>query len=420
MGRLLGPDANARLVYIPGGTSLGNAVGRVAVVYAAATGSTLADIRTYDGTDTPGSAITGSQLTVDADSYLPLFWFPDNVDTVYVEVAGGTRVALHADYDTRIDRISANANAPLISTGVTSGGDIAVNGVNTKAIDIDPLVGYVVDVITDPTTPTVTRVATTTTTTVELDAVAQTRIVTWWLMDSTGAVIQQATRPTNTQRRTHLQLAITGYDQSSGTIFTSKSSLVIHAQAIEQLYDLMYALGNFSVSGSTLSANGANLSFDKTVGVAFEPSWNHFSGGSLTNDPHSFTSAAQSPVQFRHLIRTTVVAVPALVTTLDVANYDENGVLTAIGGGINQSSTFRVFVVAANDTTDQVVVQYGQTTYTSLAGAQAAINTETFVINPEMRDNGALIGYICAIRSATDLSDPAQASFHPAGKFERP
>lgn len=420
MGRLLGPDANARMVYVPGGTSLGSAAGRIATVYTAATGTTLADIRVYDGTDTPGAAITGSQLTVDTNSYLPLFWFPDSVDTVYVEVAGGPRVALHADYDTRIDRISGGANAPMISTGITSGGEVNVNGLNPKALDISPLVGYIVDVVTTPTNPTVTRVETTATTTVELDAAAQTRVVTWWLMDSTGAVSQQATRPTNTQRRTHLQLAVTGYNPSTQTIFADQTLPVIHAQPVNQLYDLMYALGPFNISGNDLSANGANLSLNKTVGTVFAVSWDHFSGPTPTNDPHLSTTAAQSPVQFRHLIRTAPTVVPTVVTTLDVANYDNAGTLTAIGGGVNQSSIFRVFAVAANATVDQIVVQYGQATYGSLAAAQAALHSEAFVINPEMQSNGALLGYICAIRTATNLSNTAQASFHPAGKFERP
>jgi hypothetical protein len=105
MARLLGPDANGRLVYITSGGSLRSAYGKTATVYAAATGTTLANIATYDGTGAPGTVTAGSTLTVDADSLLPRFWFPDGVDTVYVSVAGGTRVAVNADYDARIDAL---------------------------------------------------------------------------------------------------------------------------------------------------------------------------------------------------------------------------------------------------------------------------------------------------------------------------
>jgi parallel beta-helix repeat protein len=103
MARLLGPDANGRFVYVAAAGTLRSAVGLTATVYAASTGSTLADIASYDGTATPGATISGSTLTVDTDSLLPRFWFPDGADTVYISANGGTRVAVNADYDARLD-----------------------------------------------------------------------------------------------------------------------------------------------------------------------------------------------------------------------------------------------------------------------------------------------------------------------------
>lgn len=98
MARLLGPDANGRLVYaVSAAGAMQSAADAEAVVYAAATGTTAADILAYDGTSTPGAAIEASTLTVDADSLLPQFWLPDAVATVYVSVAGGTRVPVNAD-----------------------------------------------------------------------------------------------------------------------------------------------------------------------------------------------------------------------------------------------------------------------------------------------------------------------------------
>jgi parallel beta-helix repeat protein len=111
VARLLGPDANARFVYASVGGILRSAAGLTATVYSTAVGNLLADIATYDGTNTPGATISGSALTVDGDSFLPRFWFPDGVDTVYVSVNGGTRVALNADYDARLD------NVPVLDSG---------------------------------------------------------------------------------------------------------------------------------------------------------------------------------------------------------------------------------------------------------------------------------------------------------------
>lgn len=419
MGRLLGPDANSRLVYTPGPDTLLSAAGKLAVVYAASTGSTLADILTYDGTSTPGAPIANSTLAVDNDSLLPQFWFPANKDTVYIEAAGGTRTAVYADSDIRLDRISGGVSSPMITTGIMSGGEVNVNGTNPKAIDIAPLVGYIVDTISSPASPTVERVETTTTTTVVLDAAAQTRVVTWFLMDSTGAVTQQASRPTNTQRRTHLQIGAISYNTVSGTIFTDQTLQVIQGQAINQLYDLLYALGPFSVSGNEISANGVNLNINRNAGVLFTPSFNHFAASVLTNDPHVSNTSAQAPATFRHATRSSSEFV-ATTTILDVGNYDVGGVITPVGGGANQATIFRVFLVPNNAAGDQVYIQYGQATYASLADAHAAIHVENFTTNPSFDGTAALVCYIVAIRTATNLSDPLQALFHVAGKFERP
>ena len=126
MARLLGPDANGRLVYVASAGALRSAAGQTAVVYSASTGTTLANIATYDGTGTPGAAIDDSELTVDSDSLLPRFWFPDGVDTVYVEVGGGTRVSVNADYDARLD-------AALPLAGGTMTGDLVVGTTGSVA-----------------------------------------------------------------------------------------------------------------------------------------------------------------------------------------------------------------------------------------------------------------------------------------------
>lgn len=416
--RLLGPDLNGRLAYVPAGGSLLSAAGLSVVVYASASGSTLADIQIYNGTSTPAGPVPNSTLTVNSDSFIPLFWFPVNTDTVYVEINGGTRTAVNTDYDTRIDRVSGGVNGPLMSTGIHHGGEINVNGANPAAIDISPLLGYIVDVITDPVNPTITRIETTTTLTVPLDAAAQLRTVTWFMMDATGAVIQQATRPSNTQRRTHLQLGAIRFVVTSGIIDVDQTLPVIPAQVVNQLYDLMYALGPFVVTGAVLSPNGANLQFNVSAGRVFTPSFNHFSGPSLTNDPHISDVVTQIPATMTRIVQ--VLSIPTVSTNLDVGNYDVNGVVTPVGGGANSSTIFRVFAVPTNDVSTQIFVQYGQTVYSSLAAAQVAIGTTNYVVNPGLSGTGALLGLIAAIRTATNLSDPAQASFHVVAKFGRP
>lgn len=413
--RLLGPDLNSRLAYVPAGGSLLSAAGMSAVVFANSSGSTLADIQIYNGTSTPAGPVPNSTLTVDSDSLIPRFWFPQNTDTVYIEVNGGTRTAANADYDFRIGAVSGEVNSPVISTGIIAGGEFNVNGSNPKALDISPLQGYIVDYATAPFTPTITPVRTTTTLTVVLDAAAQTRAVTFWLMDASGNVIQQALPPTNTQRRTHLQLGSTFYDTVSGAILEDQTTPVILSQPINQFFDLVYALGAFNVTGNVIGSNGANLTLSKTAGRIFSAGFSHVPN---PNDPHISFLAAQAPVQFRHATQLPV-ALGALTTVLDVANYDVGGVVTPVGGGANTSTNFRVFAIGQNTVSNQIVIQYGQQTFPSLTdAAQSALGAGSFVKNPTFGRAVALIGYISVIRSATNLSDPAQAIFTRAGKFD--
>jgi hypothetical protein len=47
------------------------------------------------------------------------------------------------------------------------------------------------------------------------------------------------------------------------------------------------------------------------------------------------------------------------------------------------------------------------------------VGVEAYTVNPAFV--GALAGWICVIKSATNLSDPAQATFIPStAKFARP
>lgn len=134
MARLIGPDSGDRLALRPGGA--GYARGASVVVYAASTGSTLANILTE-----AGGAIAGSTLTTDDFGLIPLFQFPDGVDTVYVEVAGGTRTPVYARYDDRVDALAVRVTSLEQNPG---GSDVTLDADGTLTVD-----GLTVEVATD-------------------------------------------------------------------------------------------------------------------------------------------------------------------------------------------------------------------------------------------------------------------------------
>lgn len=389
--------------------------------------------------------------------YSRQFWFPDGVlaaniparvfplnsnalATIYTDATGAVQAAnpvitdingtvaffaqegeywIHIDAETfRVSVGSPDvdlfeANATDMSTGIISGGDISVNGLNPAAVDISALTGYVIDEVTDPANPTVTRVTAPAQTVALTDVVSTT---TWWLMSSAGAVLQQATKPTNTQRRTHMVLGVTA--QAGGVIFVDQSLPVILAQPANQLADLMDALGAFSMTGNVVTPN-ANLTFAQGAGTMFARAFNHYAGPTLTRDPHTSTTQAQNPAQFRYITSTGTVFGP-LVTNVDVANYDVGGVVTPVGGGAGSSTIHRLWLFATNAAANQLAIQYGQVVYSSLANALDAIGQTGHVVNPLIVGNGALLAHIVVTRTAINLSDPAQARIVVAGKFAAP
>lgn len=302
------------------------------------------------------------------------------------------------------------------STGVLSGGEIIPNVVSPSAIDITPMVGYVMDFQTDEIRPTAVRVSTPLLT-VEMDAGSLGRTVTHWLIDAAGSVIQQGARPDNVQRRQQIYIGVTV--QSGGVITQDQTLPVILAQPNNQFVDLLEALGAFNVSGNVVTPNGVNLSIDKTSGTVFSRAINHFIMGARTDNPHVADVPSQSPVTLRYTLQT-AAPFSAHTTFLDPAQYDNAGVLTPVGGGANTSTIQRVWIIPANNVIDQMVIQYGQNTHTSLAAAVDAIGSGTFVPRVGLPPVAALLGWICMTRTATNLSDTTQATFVTANKFATP
>jgi len=301
-----------------------------------------------------------------------------------------------------------------LSTAVTSGGTITPNGGDPTKVDIAATTGYIVDY--DPSSPlTATNPGLTYVSIPAQVAITPASNPSIYLLDSTGALVQQVSPPTPTQRRTHIFLGVTSQD-GGGVVVLYRTLPTVLSQPENLLADLLISLGPFNASGNQLSANGANLMFDKTVGDLFQRSINY----TTYQNPNHAVLAAQSPTQFRHLTALAGSA-GALTTTLDVANYDPGGagIVTPVGGGVNTATNFRVYGFGNPAITDQVFVQYGQNTYASLTAALAGLGAGTYTANPAIT-GGVLLGWITAIRSATDLSDTGEAVFTRASTFSTP
>lgn len=288
-----------------------------------------------------------------------------------------------------------------LSTGIVSGGELNASA-TVGSLDIGALIGYIIDYSTNEMNPRVTRISLPDQTVALTDT---TRAITWWMVDVNENIVQQGARPSNSQRRTHLQLGATV--QTGGVIFVDQSLPVLERQSTNQLYDLMYALGGFNVSGNVIAAKGATLQLTQTAGKVFQVSFNHFAGAAHTDDPHVSTTQAQDPVSIRYVTQTPSPAT-APVTTLDPLNYDLNGVKTLIPGGVVQATIQHLYLFATNNAADQIVVQYGNVIYNTLDDALIAVGQENFPRNPSLTD-GIYLYSIVLTKQAVSLLDPVNA-----------
>jgi hypothetical protein len=291
--------------------------------------------------------------------------------------------------------------ANQLSSGLIDGGQLSKNA-NPALFDISDGNGVIVDNITDPDIPVIYNVSWTGLTAQTVTNLA-TQSVTHVYIDNTGAIFQANTAPTPTERRAYIYLGQLGHTNNT-SIGAAIPSPDLFVSPVAQIRDLEQSLGVIS-TGNIVTANGANLSIDKSVGTLFSNGINFFTDES---NPSNKTYASQTPVSMRLRTQT---GNGSTTTTLDVGNYDLAGTITSIGA--TKAQNFRVYITTGGN----VVVQYGQTLYNNLAAAASGLQSETFVRFANLGENSILIGIISALSNATDLSLATDAKFYTVSKF---
>lgn len=292
-----------------------------------------------------------------------------------------------------------------MSTGVTEYGGIIANASTNTAFDVGPVVGYIVDNETDPDSPTITRV----------EYAGQTGLNTPYLLTSSQTTVylnaagqitlDPSTSGTAQSRRENLILGRLIHNDN--TIIRAVENWPIPAIAPNsQLRDLWRAMGPIN-ENVYVYPNGTNLNLSLNGGGL------HYNGINFANDNHNPTRLAipaQTTLTFGYRTRTGTI-VPD-VTLVDPKSYDNNGVITTIAAVPQYSTNQRVFLTRSG----AIRIQYGQTVYSTLANAIAAIGTEPFVLAPTLTGNSILIGIISLERRTTALNS-ASARFTPVSKF---
>jgi len=275
------------------------------------------------------------------------------------------------------------------------GGVITVNAGDSTQVDVTPAKGEVLD-NSDPQNPVYMPIDFAGVTGYQITDLVST--ATFLYIDSNSQLQQTTIEPTRSQGRLRMNLGAVGV--LGGVITNIASGVTPIQQVSDQVADVLDFLGILK-KGLVISPNGANLSFDVSAGgILLEGinAWND------STDPH--VAPFSQELLVNHLRVKSDGFISSGNTTIDVANYDNGGTITPIGGGSSTSSIFVVYQFG--DGTK--AVQYGEAIYLNLTNAQEALSNGTnTVTTPPGFENAIIIGYIIVEKSAISLLDPSEA-----------
>jgi hypothetical protein len=301
---------------------------------------------------------------------------------------------------TDLERNVLEGNA--VSTGVFTYGGITLSTGNT--FNIGPTQGWIVDNTSDVLNPD----------TMYINYSGQTGLTTPYMTayTSTYILLNTATTitllhdfPTPQQRRQNIYLGKLGHGTRTNLI-NAFNEPDFDISPLSQLRDMFTPIKIMN-AGVITSPNGANMTFNSSAGIIY----GFGVGSSDVLNPNSLNISGNTPVTFQY--RTQTGGTGTNRTTIDPANYDLNGVLTAIGAPAKRATNQRIYLLQNG----QFRIQYGQTIYTDLATAVSAAQTETFTTFPNFRDNGIIVGILSTRSDTTNLSDTAYAKFLYVSKF---
>lgn len=288
------------------------------------------------------------------------------------------------------------------STGVLSFAGISIASPTT--FTVAPVKGWIINNETDPTNPTKQYVDWGGAVGVTATFVT-TATNTFILLTPSLTILQQTTFPTPLQRKQNIFLGQLGHANMTSIIqvFNEPDITLSPASQLRDMFIPFHLIND----GVFASPNGANLSFNTSAGNLYG-----LGIGFVANiaKPNNIPLTLQNPVTFQY--RTQNGGASSNTSLVDPLSYDLAGNITTISGGAAKSTNQRIYLTQ----TGAVRVQYGQTIYNTLASAIAAVQNEAFIEFTNFTTNAVLIGTLSIQKSATDLSNIAQASFTRASK----
>jgi len=271
------------------------------------------------------------------------------------------------------------------STGILKPSTISINADTTK-IDISDLTGHIVDAYTDPENITVAEVHYAGETALSLDYLLTDTQSFFAIQKGAlnpltgkydGVVVQSNVEFTTEELKDRIQVGFAIHTaktvvESVGDTFRS---IVNPANSIAALAK---AIGTLN-KGNVYSLNGANQQLNKSSGSVFSY------GANLKNNPkdeHNVPTASVTSILFFTNYQDGIGGFTiGASTNMDTSFWDDgSGTLQAIPN--NRYAAFRPFLTVTN----QTIMAYPQAHYASAADAIAALESESFEVNPALNE----------------------------------
>ena len=311
-----------------------------------------------------------------------------------------------------VDGLDLDRYKENLQTGVLYGGIISVNASDPSKIDITAGAGIIctpgASLVAMPV-PVVTTVTWTAKIGVTITDIASSD-ETWFSISSTGTVIQHSVAWTDAQFDSEIPLGAIYHVNHSTVNLVKNYPHVAYAQA-GQMDPFIRAFGPLKLSGHEISANGANLSINRSSGRSYAIGRNYQTD---PNNPNivTDTNALPATVVWRFYRNASTGFTTVVNSTIDPSHYD-NG--TGTLSNTSQWTIQRIFYLPNQPNT--IGVYYGRATYSQLADAQLALLTEAFSESESTATQGIFLGYLIVKGNVTVLNDSAKAKFIQGGLF---
>lgn len=299
--------------------------------------------------------------------------------------------------------------SPHKRTGLISGGILSINSGDAATFDLSASTSMVVDNYTTPETPDPTPLTNAAVAGVTVTNLA-TQPRTYISLDSSGSIVQQADTWTTEELRDLVAIGLLVHP--NGTTIQAVGGFPVTNYDFDlQVADFILAVGPMNVDGNVISANGANLSLDRSAGHQYRLGANHDTD---RQTPSTVTSSGGTALTFRYRYRdgSGDYTEGANTTVIDPTNYDSGTGTPATVSGSDKFQVIRLWAFS----TGNVRAMYGQNLYKTMADAEASIFGAVFDADPNLTSNGALRAWLIIKSTETSLQG-SNAKFIEADRF---